>query len=54
MGLGTALFVSTTAVLAYHFFLIPVRENQKVRKVSLWVLGVALIVFIAFVIWAES
>jgi hypothetical protein len=51
MSLGTALLVSTIVVLAYHC---AYNNPGIARKVVLWVLGVALIVFIAFVIWIES
>ncbi len=54
MSIGAAILVSTILVLAYHFFLIPVRDNPKLRKVLLWVLGSAFIVLVAFLIWANS
>jgi len=51
MSIGTSLFLSTVLVLAYHF----AYNNPGIsRKVVLWVLGVAFIVFIAFIIWVES
>ncbi len=54
MSIGAAILVSTILVLAYHFFLIPVRDNPKLRKVLLWVLGVTVIVFIASAVWVWS
>lgn len=50
MSTGTAIFLSTVLVLAYHF----AYRNPEFRKAAFWVLGVALIVLIAFVIWASS
>jgi hypothetical protein len=51
MSIGTAIFLSTIAVLAYHC---AYNHPGIARKVVLWVLGAALIVFIAFIIWVES
>ncbi len=50
MSVGTAIFLSTVLVLAYHF----AYHNPKCRKAVLWVLGVALTILIVFVIWASS
>ena len=50
MSIGTAIFLSTVLVLAYHL----AYHKPECRKVVLWVLGIVAVLAAAFGIWILS